>query len=166
MMNSLSSALKSSRSLHFWVILTAVMVEEMASCLFGFGSSRVLHPIEYVWIIFDVATKVYVFLIALKVCVLLILQILGDEVGDKSSCTTYCEPPKTVEFLIHFAFPPRISDAVIGDLGERYAQLWSPYSRRKALFWYWTQVFLIIRSGIWGAMKRFIAFCTVNFRLS
>ena len=63
-------------------------------------------------------------------------------------------PPMNAEYLLFLALPKKDSEAIAGDLEERWRKIRKKFGVRKANFWYWFQV---IRS-LWpfgvAAVKR------------
>jgi len=65
-------------------------------------------------------------------------------------------PPVNAEFLFHFLLDRQHSDAIIGDLEERYRKLHKKFGRRRANFWYWTQTVVSLRPIMRAWVKKVV----------
>jgi hypothetical protein len=62
--------------------------------------------------------------------------------------------PDRAEFLLYLFLSKKDSEAVAGDLEERWRKIKKKFGNGRANFWYWTQVIRSIGPFAWAAMKR------------
>jgi hypothetical protein len=71
---------------------------------------------------------------------------------DHRSATS--QPPLNAELLFHIFMTPQNCDAILGDLKERYKLIHKTFGRRRANYWYWTQVVVSLRPIAWACVKK------------
>ncbi|MCP3681121.1 MAG: hypothetical protein GY861_00385, partial [bacterium] len=61
----------------------------------------------------------------------------------RSSSNNY--PPKLAERILSRLYNTRTEATVIGDFEEQYSEILNEKGKRKAVYWYWGQVFNVIK---------------------
>ena len=62
--------------------------------------------------------------------------------------------PTSAEFLFYLFMTPQDCDALVGDLEERYKLVHKNFGRRRANFWYWTQMVISLGPIVLAWAKR------------
>jgi hypothetical protein len=90
-----------------------------------------------------------------------LIQFLARSLGKRvlpsgKRSTSSTTPPQNASFLFYLFTTPKNCDALVGDLEERYKLIHKRFGRRRANFWYWTQVLTSVGPIAWAWAKKVI----------